>query len=504
MATHIAIIIGLAIYCCVMIGVSFFWMIRVNKASDYLVAGRGLPYWALTGSITATCVGTGVVIGASGLAYHHGWAGCAYPIGLGLGTLLAGLFFAKMRRYNFMTLGEEIACYFAKNRGVVTFSYISLFFSQLCWLTVQIMGGGAILNVVTGLNPELCVVLAGLITAVISIPGGLKTVVYTDLLQALILLGGFGFLTYASLTDVGGLMGLKQMVPDDYFSFLGIHSYGRWKIFSLILVLALSVIADPGRRLAMYSARSEAGARSSMVIGGIIVMIFSIVVGIMGMYAFALNPHLSSGDKAIPWLILNVLPTGLAAVVVVSIASSIFSSANTNAAAASTFYIRHIYPMVMGNYPDRPMVAVRRALACAFVLCTVLALYTENIVSFVVKFLPLTMSGLAVIILFGRFWKRATWQGAIAALVTTPAVALTVIFVPSLTGFWGNPTITATLAGSVVHFVVSLLTPPPKHNFEEIAESMIQEREHIEGKHRGKIDHPELSPMSNTIVKIDP
>ena len=45
MTTHTAIVIGLAIYTIVMLGVSAFWMLRVKKAADYLVAGRGLPYW---------------------------------------------------------------------------------------------------------------------------------------------------------------------------------------------------------------------------------------------------------------------------------------------------------------------------------------------------------------------------------------------------------------------------------------------------------------------------
>lgn len=139
MTTQTTILIGLAVYACLMFGVSLFWMLRVKKATDYLVAGRGLPYVVLTGTIVATCVGTGVVIGASGLAYQHGWAGCAYPIGLGLGTLLTGLCFGVMRRHRFMTLSEEVACYYGGHRGVVEFSNISLFFSQLCWLTVQIM-----------------------------------------------------------------------------------------------------------------------------------------------------------------------------------------------------------------------------------------------------------------------------------------------------------------------------------------------------------------------------
>src|SRR5215831_14530526 len=249
MTTHAAIIIGLILYVVLTTVVSFFMMARVRKPADYLVAGRGLPVWALIGTIIGTCIGTGVIIGGSGVAYKHGWAGSAYPIGLGLGTLITGLCFSKMRRYQFMTLSEEIACYYERNRVIVEFSNVTLFVSQLCWLTVQIMGGATVLWAVTGLSPKLCVALAGFAKAAISIPGGLKAVVYTDVLQTIILFSGFGFLMHSALGDVSGLSGLRRTVPAEYFSFLGIESRGFWNMFSLIVVLALNPIADPGRRL---------------------------------------------------------------------------------------------------------------------------------------------------------------------------------------------------------------------------------------------------------------
>src|SRR5262245_10014554 len=217
MGIHAAIIIGLILYVVVTTGVSFFMMARVRKPADYLVAGRGLPYWVLTGTIIGTCIGTGVIIGGSELAYKHGWAGCAYPIGLDLGTLLTGICFARMRRYKFMTLSEEIACYYDGNRAVVEFSNVSLFLSQLCWLTVQILGGAAVVQAVTGLPHGACVALAGFAKAIISIPGGLKAVVYTDVLQTVILFCGFSFLVYSALNNAGGLDGLRGSVPADYF-----------------------------------------------------------------------------------------------------------------------------------------------------------------------------------------------------------------------------------------------------------------------------------------------
>jgi SSS family solute:Na+ symporter len=171
---------------------------------------------------------------------------------------------------------------------------------------------------------------------------------------------------------------------------------------------------------------------------------------------------------------MNVLPAWLAAFVVVSMISGMSSAANGNAAAAGTFYVRHICPLLTGKFPKRPVVTARWALLGGFSLSTILALYTGNIVDFVVKFLPLTMSGLAVIILLGRFWKRATAAGALAALITTPIVSIIVM------KFWNNPTLPATLAGLVAQIIVSLMTSPNRRSFAEVAEEMTRQRQAVE------------------------
>ncbi|HEV2207510.1 MAG TPA: sodium:solute symporter family protein [Verrucomicrobiae bacterium] len=482
MSTRLAIAIGLLLYAVLMLMVSLFWMARVKRAADYLVAGRGLPVWVLIGTIVGTCIGTGVIIGGSGLAYRHGWAGCAYPIGLGLGTTLTGFAFAGMRRFQFMTLSEEVACYYGGNRAVVEFANVTLFLSQLCWLTVQIMGGAAVLVAVTGLPHHICTVLSGFIKAMISIPGGLKSVVYTDVLQTLILFCGFGFLTYSALRTSGGLAGLRQGVPAEYFSFLGIDSLGGGKVLSILVALVLGVIADPGRRLTMYSARTETGAKWSMVVSGVLVMLFSVVIGITGMYTFHLNPKLNGPDDTLPWLVAKVLPPWLAGFVVVSVFSGMSSAANACATAAGTFFVRHIYPLVTGLYPRNPIAAVRWALVCAFILSTTLGLYTGTIVDFVLGFLPITMSGLAVIILVGRFWRRATWQGALAALVTTPLVSVTLKLAHFQLRLWNDPVVVATIAGFLAHFALSTLTAPTTRSFAEVAQSMANQRRAIEGE----------------------
>jgi len=379
-----------------------------------------------------------------------------------------------------MTLSEEIASYYGGNRIIFEFSNISLFLSQLFWLTVQIMGGGFVLSVVTGLPMKTCMVIAGGLIAITTIPGGLLTVVYTDVVQGAILLSGFTCLTFVSLREAGGLAGLREAVPPECFSFLGSEAIGWRGVISIMLASVIAAIADPGRRLIMYGSRTEAGAKWSMCTAGIIEIVFSVAVGITGMYAYSLNPNIEAQDQALPWLVTHVLPTWLAAVVVVSVTAAVFSSGDSNAAAAGSYFVRHIYPLVTGKYPKRPLLVVRWALVCAFLISTVLALFAGHIVDFVVDFLSITMSGLAVIILLGRFWKRATWQGRVAGLTSAVIVSLVVIFVPGQGEFWVKPIIPATLAGLIAEVVVSLLTPPNKRSFGGVVAAMTRERQAID------------------------
>ena len=157
------------------------------------------------------------------------------------------------------------------------------------------------------------------------------------------------------------------------------------------------------------------------------------------------------------------------------------SCANANASATGTFFVRHVYPLFRGRTPQRPVATVRRTLAVAYVVCTAVALHAGTIVGFVVKFLSITMSGLAVIILMGHFWKRATWQGALAALVVTPSVAIVLILLPGLTARH-NPTIPAAVAGTIALILVSLFTARGQRSFQATAEALTQDRQAIEGE----------------------
>lgn len=480
MNLNLPIVISLGIYGFLMLLVSLYWMRRVRSSIDYLMGGRRLPFWVQAGTFTATGIGTGVTIGAAGLAYRSGWAGFVYPAGIGIGLIFVGVFFSRMRRYRFMTLSEEIACYYNKNKIIFEFSNLSLFLSQVFWMAVQIMGGGFVLSVVTGLSIPLCMLITGALIAVTALPGGLLTVVYTDVIQAVVLFVGFLILTFIALHESGGIGGLHGSVPEAHVSFLGMESVGLKTTFAIFLALSLSIVADPCRRLIIYSGKSEAGAKNAASIAGLIEVFFAVLVVIVGLYAYSINPNIERQDQALPWLVAEVMPVWLSCLVVIAITAAIFSSGNSNAAASGTFFIRHIYPMIMRKQPEKPLAVARWSMVGVFIAATTMALFAQNIVDFVVDTLSVVTSGLAITIIMGRFWNKSTWQGGLAALLVAAGVSLVVIFNPSFEEFWGRAIIPATLSGFITHVTVSLLTQGKRQAFEEIAGSLIKERDKID------------------------
>ena len=101
-----------------MIFIGWFVSRKQYGGEAFLMGGRQLGLGLLLGTIVATLVGTGSSMGAVANGYTNGWGGALYGIGGGVGIILLVRFFAEMRRYNFMTMTEEISFYYGANKTV--------------------------------------------------------------------------------------------------------------------------------------------------------------------------------------------------------------------------------------------------------------------------------------------------------------------------------------------------------------------------------------------------
>jgi solute:Na+ symporter, SSS family len=480
MSRDTVFLVALLTYVAIITGLGSYWMRRAKSATDFLMAGRNLGIFVLIGTTLATTIGTGSTMGTVGLAYTGGWSGALWAFGLGTGMIIVGLLFAPMRRYGLMTLGEEITCYYGKHPVLMHTANFGIFISMVCWIGVHIMGGGLYLMAMIDVPFMTGAIIATVGFAGVTILGGYLAVVYTDAIQSIILTVGFLGLTFYTLQYVGGFSGITAAVPPEYLSFLGVDSIGWKKVISIPIALCLSMIPEPSFRHRIYSARSAQAGRRSFLITGVLAILFSFAMVTLGMAAYALNPSLAMQDQALPWLALEVLPVWFAAVIIICGFAASLSSADSDAATGAVFFVRHIWHACTGRFPEKSVMMSRWVIAGMFLVALLVVLQFQNIVDYVVTFISVVLSGLAVVVLLGRFWPRATAQGAVAAIVCGAVVSLCIIVIPGQKEFWGEAIIPATIAAVLGEVIVSLCTPPEKLSFEELVEVTRVERELFE------------------------
>ncbi|MBT7866337.1 MAG: sodium:solute symporter family protein, partial [Opitutales bacterium] len=105
-------LIYFSIYIVAMVILGWWVSHKQKTGDDFLLGGRTVPFFLVLGTTIATMVGTGSSMGAVGKAYAQGWAGALFAIGGAIGLFFLARFFADVRKYNFMTLSEEISFYY--------------------------------------------------------------------------------------------------------------------------------------------------------------------------------------------------------------------------------------------------------------------------------------------------------------------------------------------------------------------------------------------------------
>lgn len=470
-------------YIVAMIGFGW-WVSRKSRSTgdDFLLGGRSVPLFLTVGTTVATMVGTGSSMGAVGFGYTNGWAGALYGIGGAVGVLLLAVCFAPVRKLRFMTMSEELSYYVGANRLVRNIVALLIYIACIGWLGAHILGGGLYLAWMADIDPSLAKVIVALGFGVYCVIGGYMAVVWTDTIQAIVLFVGFFLMAALALVDVGGFGGLSAGVEPAASSFLGIAKIGGLPALSLATVIAVGVLATPSFRQRIYSGKSVGSVRRSFFITGALYLAFSIVPAIIGMATHVLNPGLDNSNYAFPFLATEVLPLGLGLLLLVAGLSATMSSASSDAIAGVSTLMRDLYVLATGHTPSARHVVLysRIALVATIGLALVLALSSDNVISYITKMISTVLAGMFVCGVLGRFWPRYNWQGAVATLLGASVTSLAVIANGDWSAFWGNPSIPAVLVATFGGVVVTLLTPASRVSEAEALARLDHERERME------------------------
>lgn len=493
-------IIAILVYLIALTGVGVYKAKSVKDSSDFMVAGRSLPWYILVGTLLATWIGNGSLFGGAGLGYRNGLAGLWSSCGAWLGIVIVYFIAKRVRNVGKVTVPEIFESRYGKTAGML--ATLITIIAYLTIVSYQFKGGGKVLSTVTGgqLSVEAGIIITAGFAISYTVLAGMLSVVYTDVVNGVLMivgiLAGLAWLVF----EIGGLGDVMTTANE-----LGRASlFGQWGMeraggtsapiiaISFMVPTMLLLLGDANCYQRIFSAKDGGSAKKAVLfwVVGVIVLESAIsFLGLTGAVAEAtgvmpasdiprlladgnLNPEWSSMAEGVIPRIAMALPLGLGMVLVATMMAVIVSTADSFLLIPATNLTRDVYQRYFNpEASERTVVRTSRffilllgAIAYSLVnsFPTILAAaYT----AYLIYGTAITPSLLAAFTS-----KRVTKAGAIASILSGATVTLVWTFYFAETGAMGydswNPflkEVTYPAAGlSILALIVgSLITQAP-------------------------------------------
>jgi SSS family solute:Na+ symporter len=365
-------------------------------------------------------------------------------------------------------------------------SIVQLLSYVIAKASVTIYAGAVVFNSFLGVDFWTGAVVLIVITGAYTIFGGLHAVMYTEALQAIVLLGGSIILTISGFIEIGGWSNLVHAVPKDHLNMFLPLSHPDFPWLGILIASPIVGIwywcTDQHIVQRCLAGRNEQEARRGTIFAAYLKMLPFFVFLIPGLMAYALAKsgkiQLAQADQAFPTLVKTLLPVGLRGLLAGGILAALMSSLASVYNACSTLFTLDIYQKIRPHTTEKELVKVGRIATGAVVLLGTLWIpVMKGISDTVYQYLQSVQSYLAppiaAVFLLGVFIPRINGAGALAAMVSGFVVGILRIvlelFRHSLTGFLHTFAtinflyfcIILFIFSIVVMVVVSLLTEKP-------------------------------------------
>lgn len=464
------LIVFVALYMLVTIGIGLVAARRVKNSKDYLVAGRSLPLYMNVATVFATWFGAETVLAVSATFAKDGLAGIpGDPFGASVCLVLAALLFARLfYRMNLLTIGDFYKVRYGKSVEVLTSGAIVL--SYLGWTSAQMTALGLVIHVLSGglVDLNTAILIGGAVVLVYTVFGGMWSVAFTDLFQTIIILVGLGAIAWL----VGDLAGgahkvVAQAAADGKFNFFPTDSAGWWAMAGAFFAFAFGSIPQQDVFQRMTSAKDEKTAVRGTLIGAGVYFCFAFVPIFIAYAALVTDPSLGGLfadedarviQRILPDLVLTQMPLWAQVMFFGALLSAILSTASGALLAPTALFTENVVrPFVPGLGDKRFLLLLRVVLVTFSAAALLFAINsTSTMYEMVQNAYNVTLVGAFVPLVAGAFWKKASTQGALAASVGGMAVWL------GANAWAAESMVPANLLGlfaSVVLMVVGSLVP---------------------------------------------
>ena len=420
----------IAAYFGLLLAVAWWVVAQKNENSeDYFLAGRNMGWFVVGASIFASNIGSEHVVGLAGSGAADKFPLLIYELHAWVVILLGWLFLPFYVRSGVFTMPE----FLEKRFGSEARWFLSIFSLAAYVLTkvsVTLYAGGIVISTLLGVSFMTGAIATVVLTGIYTVLGGMKAVVYTETLQAVILVIGAATLTILGLQAVGGWGNVVDTVGPEYMNMwrsMDDKDYPwHWLVLSSSIVGIWYWCTDQVIVQRVLTAKNLKEGRKGTIFGAFLKLLPVFLFLIPGIIALVLKMQgklqWDTPDQAFPALMMQILPAGLRGLVAAGLMAALMSSLASVFNSCSTLFTIDIYKKLKPAASEKQMVSVGRIATGVVVLLGIawvpvierlaggtLYQYLQNVQSYIAP--PIT-----AVFLLGIFSSRINNKGALATL----------------------------------------------------------------------------------------
>ena len=468
----------LGAYLACMLGIGFYFSKRENTTTEYFLAGKRIPWWAAGLSIYGTQLSAITFMAVPVIVYATNWrlAVGSFMI-LVIVPLIIKYYLPFFRRLNITTAYQYLELRFdIRVRLLGSLTFILL---QLARMGVVLYLPAIAISSVTNMDIFLCIAIMGVFSTIYTVMGGMEAVIWTDVIQVVVLLGGALLSIFIAIANIDGGFSTVIEVGMEFEKFKLID----WSWDYTQLVFWVAIIGFFFLNLIPYSSdqvviqryltvKDEKEAEKSLWTNGLItipgIFLFFGLGTVLFVY-YLTNPEKigsANPEELLPYYIVAELPIGIAGLVIAGIFAASMSSLDSSMNSIATAYITDIHKYIKPGLKDREYLKLAKTITIIMgVFGTLTAVWiAATEVGFIFdlfqKLLGMIGGCLAGVFILAIFSQRANSLGVIIGTLSGAGITFLVSKFTDVNGYLYGAI--GVLSCVIIGFLFSLIFPNSK------------------------------------------
>ncbi|MFC4403447.1 sodium:solute symporter family protein [Gracilibacillus xinjiangensis] len=449
---------------------------KQDSMTGYFLGDRKLNGFVSALSYSATTYSAFMLVGLAGLTYSGGVGAYGFEIIYFMGVSLVAIFGPRFwlvgKKYGYVTPSEMLGDRY-QNKWVAVVTAISSCLFLIPYSAVQLTGIGYLLQGVTNnaIPYTTGVLIATILAIVFSYIAGIRSVAWTDSLQALMMIITSSIVVILIIKGLGGITGFYEALETNQPEDLTVPGNGY---FSFLTFLGLTIpwfffsISNPQVSQRLFMPASLKSLRHMLMGFLIFGLIYTIVSVVWGFSASILFPDLENADLATPMLLSSdLVPPILGVIVMVGIMAAAISTIDSILLTLSSLFSRDVYGNIKSKTNDKKQLQIGKVVIP--IIAILAFLFAQLQLDLIAVLSVASSAGLIVVVpaIIGTFfWKKGTAAGVIVSVTFSSILVIILEFFSLLplglkSGIWGISVAT------ILYIAISLVTKAPTEKAEE-------------------------------------